>query len=406
MDRRSKIIIGLFIAVLLTIIVTEIVRPKPVDWRPSYTATDKVPFGCYVLFNELPALFPEGEIKTVDESLYNLLSARDTTATSNYILINNGIQFDEQEYNEVLDYVNEGNSVFMATDLFGSYLSDTLNLRTSYAYTVNEDSIYIDLTNNSFKTARFTYRRAMQNQHFVSVDTLNTVILGNITFNTGDNFLEGGQEETLTKPNFIKVAFGQGNFFLNTSPQAFSNYYMLNKNQDYVANAFSYLDVRSTVYWDNYKKSGRKFIDSPMRFVLNQAALKWAYYITIVGLIIFVIFRAKREQRIIPVIEPLENSSIEFAKTVGTLYHQHRDYGDLIAKKLKFFLEYLRSNFYLDTNTINPKTAEDLAAKSGKPLGETKELIEFIVYLKGKAVHSEQNLIDLNKKISSFKSEL
>lgn len=404
MDRRSKIIIGLFAAVLLAIIVTEIVRPKPLNWRPSYTATDKIPFGCHVLFNELPTLFPGNEIKSVDESLYNLLSERDTTATSNYILINNGIEFDEEEYHEVLDYVNDGNSVFMATNWFGSYLSDTLNIRTSYAYTISEDSIYVALTNRSFKTNEYTYKRAMQNQHFVSVDSLNTTILGQITFKTEDNFIEGGKkEETVTRPNFIKVAFGKGNFYLNTSPQAFSNYYMLNKNQEYVANAFSYLDDHSTLFWDNYKKSGRVFIDSPMRFVLNQAPLKWAYYLTIAALIIFVIFRAKREQRIIPVIEPLENSSIEFARTVGTLYHQHRDFSDLIAKKLKFFLEYIRSNFYMDTNTINQKTAEDLAAKSGKPLKETKELVEFIVYLKGRAVHTEQNLIDLNKKITSFK---
>ncbi|MGI9552059.1 MAG: DUF4350 domain-containing protein, partial [Aurantibacter sp.] len=305
-------------------------------------------------------------------------------------------------YEQILDYVDDGNNVFIASSYFDSYLSDTLNLGTSYAYTISEDSIYVDLTNGTFNTRKFTYKRAMQNQHFVSVDSLNTTILGNISFSEEDNLVASGAKQ-LTRPNFIKVAFGKGNFYLNTSPQAFSNYYMLNKNHDYVGNAFSYLEDRSTVYWDNYKKSGRVYIDSPMRFVLNEAPLKWAYYVTIAGLLIFVIFRAKREQRIIPIIEPLKNSSIEFARTVGTLYHQHRDYSDLIAKKLKYFLEYVRSHFYMDTNTINQQTAKDLAAKSGKPLGETKELIDFIVYLKGKAVHSEQNLIELNKKITAFK---
>jgi hypothetical protein len=402
MDRSSKIIIGLFAAVLLTIIVTEIIRPKPLNWRPSYTANDKIPFGCHVLFNELTTLFPGNQITSVNESLYNILSQRDTNATSNYILINNGIDFDEQEYNGILDYVNDGNSVFMASNWFGSYLSDTLNLGTSYAYTISEDSIYIDLTNRSLIPKKFAYKRAMQNQHFISVDTLNTTILGNITFLEEGNFLDE-DKNMVTRPNFIKVAFGKGNFFLNTSPQAFSNYYMLSKNQDYVARAFSYLNDRSTVYWDNYKKSGRVFIDSPMRFVLNEAPLKWAYYVTIAGLLIFVIFRAKREQRIIPVIEPLENSSIEFARTVGTLYHQHRDYSDLIAKKLKYFLEYVRSHFYMDTNTISQSTAADLAAKSGKPLTQTKELIDLIIYLKGKVLHSKEDLIALNKKITSFK---
>ncbi|MEO9893744.1 DUF4350 domain-containing protein [Aurantibacter sp.] len=402
MDKRSKIILGLFAAVLIAIIVTEIVRPKPLNWRPSYTSTDKIPFGCFVLFSELPNLFPNAEIESVNESLYNLLSTSDSTVASNYILINNGIDLDEQETNELLNYVERGNSVFMASNWFGNHLQDTLNIQTTYTYSINEDSIYTSLSNKSFKAKKFAYKRAMRNQHFVSIDSLNSTILGNITFIEGEDFLEGGKE-TITKPNFIKVAFGNGNFYLNANPEAFSNYYMLNNNQDYVANAFSYLNDESPLYWDNYKKSGRIYIQSPMRFVLNQAALKWAYYLAIVALLIFVIFKAKREQRIIPVIEPLENSSIEFARTVGTLYHQHRDFSDLISKKLKYFQEYVRSNFYINTNTINQKTTVELAAKSGKPLSETKELIDFIVHLKGQKKHNEQNLIDLNKKISSFK---
>ncbi|MBM1107895.1 DUF4350 domain-containing protein [Aurantibacter crassamenti] len=402
MDKRSKIIIGLFAAVLVAIIVSEIVRPKPLNWKPSYTATDKIPFGCYVLFNELGTLFPNNDIINVNESLYNLLSDRDSTVASNYMLINNGIDLDEQESNELLDYVADGNTVFIASSWFGQKLSDTLNLSTSYAYTISEDSIYSELSNPAFKTNKFTYKRAIRNQHFTSVDSLNTTILGTLTFTEGEEFLEKGKE-IRTKPNFIKVAFGNGNFYLNSTPEAFSNYYMLNNNQEYVANAFSYLDNEQILYWDNYKKSGRVYIESPMRFVLNQPALKWAYYIAITALLIFVFFKAKREQRIIPVIEPLENSSIEFAKTIGTLYHQHKDFSDLIAKKLNYFLEYIRSTFYINTSTITKNTAEELAAKSGKSVTETKELIDFIVYLKGQNEHTEQNLIDLNKKISSFK---
>ena len=140
-----------------------------------------------------------------------------------------------------------------------------------------------------------------------------------------------------------------------------------------------------------------------MRFVLNQASLKWAYYLTMVGLLVFVIFKAKREQRIIPIIEPLENSSVEFARTVGGLYYQHKDYTDLISKKLNYFLEYVRSHYYLDTTTINDKTAKDLSAKSGKSITETKALLDYIIYLKNKTRHSEQDVIQLNRKITAFK---
>ncbi|MEX0290678.1 MAG: DUF4350 domain-containing protein, partial [Flavobacteriaceae bacterium] len=215
------------------------------------------------------------------------------------------------------------------------------------------------------------------------------------------DFINGGRT-AFKKPNFIKVKFGKGHFFMHSTPQAFTNYYLLKNNQKYVANTFGYLQDQQ-VLWDNYEKAGRIIINSPMRFVLNQSALKWAYYLTILGLLVFVIFKAKREQRIIPVIEPLPNTSVDFAKTIGGLYHQRRDYTNLISKKLNYFLEFIRSHYSLNNTTITAKTATDLAAKSGKSVSETKELLDYIIYLKNKREHSEQDLIQLNKKIASFK---
>jgi hypothetical protein len=122
-----------------------------------------------------------------------------------------------------------------------------------------------------------------------------------------------------------------------------------------------------------------------------------------IGLLIFIIFKAKREQRIIPVITPLENSSIEFAKTVGGLYYEHRDFTDLVFKKINFFLEHMRSNYHLNTEAINEKTAMDLAARSDKPLSQVKDLLDYIVYLKNKEQHSEQDVLQLNIKLNQFK---
>ena len=404
MDRRTKIIIGLFVAVLLGIIVTEIVRPKPLNWKPSYTATDKIPFGCFVLYNELPALFPNNEIVSVNESMYRLLRDIDDEERSSYLMVNNGIELDEQEYDQLLSYVSNGNTVFIASSYFGRYLSDTLNLSVQSSYTVREDTVKLSLTNAKYKKDEFFYTKGMYNRHFSAVDTVNTTVLGHMTY-TKDTFFEDDKEveEVQTEVNFIKVKFGAGHFYLNSTPLAFSNFYMLGGNQDYVANTFSYVDKPSTIFWDNYKKSGRVVIDSPMRFVLNQTALKWAYYIGLSGILLFYIFRTKRRQRIIPVIEPLQNSSVEFAQTVGSLYYQHKDYTNLISKKLNYFLEYIRSHYYLDTTKISEKTAKDLAAKSGKPLADTVGLLDFIKYLKNKSHHTESDVIELNKKITAFK---
>ncbi len=402
MDKRSKIILGIFCAVVIAIIVTEIVRPKPINWRPSYTATDKIPFGCFVLYNEMGSLFQEHVIKTVEGSVYDMLTRRDSLEKSNYLLINDYIYLDDQESYQLLDYVNQGNSVFIATNQLNGIVADTLNVYSAADYSVLEDTISMDFTHRKFSNASFEYSKGMNIWRFTSVDTANTTILGHINYVWKDPLVQK-PDESKRHPNFIKTEFGKGSFYLSTAPEAFSNYYMLRGNEKYVENAFSYLNNKPVLYWDDYKKSGRVFIDSPMRFVLNQAALKWTYYLTMVGLLLFVIFRARRQQRIIPVIEPLKNSSVEFAQTVGSLYHQNSDFTDIINKKLNYFFEYLRSRHYVDTNKPVDKLIPELAAKSGKSLEETKALIEYIHYLKNKKTHNEFESIELSKKITAFK---
>ncbi|MEX0313028.1 MAG: DUF4350 domain-containing protein [Allomuricauda sp.] len=402
MDRRSKIVIAIFSLVVLGIVITEIVKPKPINWRLSYTSFDKIPFGCYVLYNELANLFDSSEINMVEKSVYDVLIEKDPTISSNYIFINDRIDFDEQETNQILDYVDSGNTVFIATTNFGWHLADTLNIETASEYSVKEGKSILSFTNKKIDEVNFELTRGNFNSHFTSVDSTYTTILGHITY-TVDNFVSNKPGRQVSRPNFIKTKFGKGYFILSTTPVAYSNIYMLRGNQDYAAKTMSYLEDTDILYWDNYEKAGRVVIDSPMRFVLNQKALKWAYYLTMSSLLLFVLFKAKREQRIIPVIEPLKNSSVEFAQAVGSLYHQNKDFTDLIHKKLNYFQAYIRSRYHVDTKQLNEKTIQILASKAGKSMEETKALIEYIIHLKNKNIHTEQESIELNKKITAFK---
>jgi hypothetical protein len=152
-----------------------------------------------------------------------------------------------------------------------------------------------------------------------------------------------------------------------------------------------------------YLKSGRKIVDSPMRFVLDQKSLKWAYYTLMLGLLLFIIIKGKREQRVIEVLAPLENTSIEFTKTIGDLYFQHRDFGNINAKQITYFLEMVRSKYYLDTTELNSEFIQKLALKSNVSQEKTTALIQLINQLKGKAVHTEEDVIELNKQIEDFK---
>ena len=86
-----------------------------------------------------------------------------------------------------------------------------------------------------------------------------------------------------------------------------------------------------------------------------------------------------------------------------TLYHQNKDYTNLIHKKLNYFLAELRNRYFIDTSNLNEQMIHQLAVKSGQSKENIKKLIEYILYLKNKPIHSEQDTIELSKKITAFK---
>lgn len=396
MDKRSKIALYLIGAVILFMMIAEISKPKPLNWRDSYSASDRIPLGCYVLYNELDT-FSEGEVLENTQSIYTYFKNQDLgESKKNLFIINGRVSLTEQDANSLFDFVNEGNNVFISSKYLYGKLPDSLNLnlRIDFAglYKKPADN---DFTSPSLKKNKKVFKDVIENAYITSFDTINTTILGTVSVTDDD--------EALTYTNFIKTNYGNsgGAFYIHSNPYAFTNYHLLNNNEDYAASVLSYLP-KHQIIWDNYYKSGRKVITSPIRYILQNPALKWAFYITMFSLTLFVIFKGKRTQRIIPVVDKLENSTVEFTQTIGELYYQHGDYTNIISKKIQYFLEFIRTKYFLNTTDLNAKFIEKLALKSSNSKEDAKAIVDYLVYLKSKTGHTEAELIELNKKIEKF----
>ncbi|MGJ8667213.1 MAG: DUF4350 domain-containing protein [Patiriisocius sp.] len=410
LDKRSKNILILFGVALLVVIISEIVRPKPINWWTSYTAEDTIPFGSKIFFDELPALFDNATIETIKEDPYEFLVKEEYENNSAYLLINDYILLDEQRFESLRNYVEKGNTVFVSSHYFGNIVTDSLNLEIFTSYGFAEDDIFPNFyAENLESDDPPKFKRGATYSRFESIDTLTTQAIGYIET---DGVIEAidefeynvtEKEQLDENINYIRVKYGKGDFYFHLLPEAFSNYYMLNGADNYTANLMAFIDA-DTIYWDAYIKDGKKTITSKMRFIFDQSPLKWAYYVTMLGLLVFIIFKGKREQRIIEVIEPLQNTSIEFTRTIGDLYFQHKDFGNIIAKKISYFMETIRTQYYLDTNELSEKFINKLALKSGNTIDETRKVIDTIKVLKGKSFHTEQDLIALNKLIENFKT--
>jgi hypothetical protein len=114
------------------------------------------------------------------------------------------------------------------------------------------------------------------------------------------------------------------------------------------------------------------------------------------------IFEAKRKQRIIPIIKPLANTSLEFVATIGSLYYERGDHKNIAEKKIQFLFDQIRTHYLLNLHQRDEGLAFALAKKSGAPEQTVRNLITIINQVSAKEKISASELTDLNKAIEKF----
>src|SRR5690606_30346951 len=149
------------------------------------------------------------------------------------------------------------------------------------------DSTAIWLANKNVSRKKFPPTEGMGPYYFSKIDTLNTTVLG-----------YQANKESQKRINFIKIPYRTGYFYLHTQPAAFTNFHLLKKDHyQYAESVLSYVP-KGDVFWYTKGQNSESISGSPLRYILSQPALKWALYLSLIGILIFILFNAKRKQRI------------------------------------------------------------------------------------------------------------
>ena len=123
---------------------------------------------------------------------------------------------------------------------------------------------------------------------------------------------------------YIPVAmsrqWGKGEVILVSTPLIFTNYGILDgKNATYIFRLLSQMGKLPIVRTEGYMKETAQVQQSPFRYLLAHQPLRWALYLTMITIILFMIFTAKRRQRAIPVIqEPAINNLLNLTELIGS----------------------------------------------------------------------------------------
>lgn len=384
-DWKYIIYLSLFIGIYATV---QLLSPKQHNWSITLSHVDKNPYGTYALNEMMPALFDS--ITHVNETLYELLKSKNTNTA--FFSLSTTLNLDKADTETLFSYISKGNTAFLSAHYFNGHFADTLQLNTvDYLFNNQSlidlrDSISLRFLNSSLDTlTNYKYRKDNAHNYFNSFDTLKTTIIGK---NDSD------------KPVTLRIAIGNGALIVNSTPLAFTNINLLNgENHAFASQSLSYLGNQKLI-WTEYYHLGRMEASTPLRFVLSQDSLSSAYYITIFSLLLFILFESKRKQRVIPIIPPVQNTTLEFVATIGNLYYQQGDHKNIADKKIIFLMDTLRSKYHFDPMAETDVSV--IARKTGNDEDSTAALFALIKKIQEKDQITVDELISLNEQIENF----
>jgi hypothetical protein len=216
------------------------------DLAESFSNTDKKPFGTYIAYHQLEEMFYRNTIRDEKRNFEDSWKYLDDTGCV-YICIAHSVYSTDEDVEGMTSFVNNGNDAFFAAEEFDSNLLSRLECKV-----VSELNAGYIINNKPYVTSGLRIKESGKEDtslyqyfyypffnSFSSFNKANTRVLG--VNENGD-------------PDFIVIFKGKGRIFLHCEPRAFSNYFLLQKNNyEYLQKAFGY--VRSYpdhVYWNNY----------------------------------------------------------------------------------------------------------------------------------------------------------
>lgn len=403
---KKRISPGMIVLAVLFILLVLLMayQPKELNWSRDYTSTKKIPYGGEVawrFFNEIN----EGEVEQISIPAFSLLNNESFTAR-NYLIFNSVFHPDRYDVEELLRFTSEGNTVFISAYEFSDLFEDTLGFHVSdkvsllmegkegqdfQALDSLANSPVMNFVNPKLKSPQdFSFPKKAYNYCFSRFDTSVVTVLGRTR--EGD-------------VNFVHMPYGKGGFYIHTVPDVFSNYFAAKpQTAPYVFRALSYLPPQDT-FWDDYYKDGFRLNGESRSVLFSYESLRAAYAVLAGIAFLGFFFSLKRRQRIIPVLKPLANTTLEFVEAVGTLYYHQRNTADIMHKKITYFLESIRTRFFVKTTTFDDDFIRKITALSGVPYEEVHRLFYEIARMQHYSNFTDEDLKNLEEMTWEFNSK-
>lgn len=378
------------------------------NWSKRFQPFDKKPMGLY-LFNSLASahLDTSNHVLVIEDWIQLDSILTNDSLQKTFMFVGNGFGLQNAELDAILSRVNKGSRIFL------SYYGLTENIYPRFFDEYKEKFDYSESINVFANKQKFKMINLFQNDTIACDWKGFGELEANYNYETLSSFME--------MENFIKMEYGNGYAYFHTTPNLFYNYqikrpdgfkyasYVLNqipKDQDILLLELGRLtDNYGNEDVDEQTGEEGKVDDSYLKVIFESPMLLTALLLSIVGIILFVIFRSKRMRPVVPFIEKKKDMTLAFAETITSIYFAKRNPYGLLQVQRKNFYSAVRKHFFVDLKRReSDREIEILAEKSNKSFNEIKELVAAFETKKASEV-TEQSVAELTHKKLAFYSD-
>jgi hypothetical protein len=411
-SRIYMLFLGLF---LVLVFLFEYMSPHEFVWRPTFDGNDREPFGCYV-FDDVVSSSVDSYTVT-DKTFYRITREDSASSPRAFLIAENDISFNGTDIECLYKLLHAGNQVMICGEYFSYTLEDTLGFHIEYeSYlppviryisenrerdsiffgrdTLNPECIYevypqMHPVRIVAGKTDFTYEEDSVAVVAVVADSvagtendmeksglISAVTISPMTCDSMEVLVWNKENEPLA----IRAFIGKGELFLVSTPLMFTNYGILDgNNASYAFRLLSCMKgrplTRIEAYGDHSKKAG-----TPLRYVLSEPPLKWAVYSILMLLILFMVFTARRRQRVIPLVKPPVNRTFGFMQLVSNLYYQKHENDEMLKMKHLYFCAEVKrlTGVDLQENVPDESVFTRLSEKTGTDTDFIRTLIKNI----------------------------
>lgn len=361
---------------------------EQVNWKPTFDANGKEPFGTYLAYNAFKYYYPKASVQKVNSNFpltslsTNVVGENDVQAL---IMVGLNFEFKDEDLSNLMSYLDAGNVAVISAQRLSSnfYKQFFAGLSSDYDTKGNVDLSIIQSEG------------VVSNYNYSAPEPSAKVILDSLGEGANYGFFAN-------EPNLVCLYVGDGLLILHGAPYAFTNYYLLNDNKKYYETLLGFLPTESISKIVFSSHLAYNASDSSLSVLMRYPPLKWAIYLTVILALVYIFFEIKRRQRIVPIIPAPENNTAKFIQTMGKLYYNHANHTNLAQKKIVYFLEYVRINYYISTQVLDDDFAQRLHIKSGQSLEHSRALVTNIKLIQSGFEADDAFLIQLDQQIKLF----